>query len=170
MKSISLFGLNRDLPFTTIKAIDVIFSDNVTVNAGELALTGANVPRYTFSGFSYSPNTNDATWNLPSALGVDPLMMALAGETFAADPTIAVNPFALKFAVLPGDVNGDGVVNLTDAILVQNAMQGTGDPSLIAWADVDGDGVVDINELNAVRKRVGTRLQKLSHGQARREI
>ena len=67
-KSISLTGLNRDLPFTTIKAIDIIFSDNVAVNMGQLSLTGVNVPSYGLTGVSYDPNTNDATWTLPSAL------------------------------------------------------------------------------------------------------
>jgi hypothetical protein len=83
--------------------------------------------------------------------------MALNGETFANDPTIALNPLGLKFAVLPGNVNGDGGVNLQDVMLVRNAMQGTGDTSLISWTDVDGDGVVDINDYNATRKRVGSR-------------
>ncbi len=87
-------------------------------------------------------------------------MLALDGETFAANPPIAVSPLAMKFAVLPGDVNGDGVVNLTDVIQVRNEMQGTGDPSMMVWADVSGDGVVDFNDLIAVCIRVGTRLSK----------
>jgi len=157
-KSISLTGLNRDLPFTTIKAIDIIFSDKVAVNMGQLSLTGVNVPSYGLTGVSYDPNTNDATWTLPSALGVDRLMMALDGAAFAADPTISVNPFAAKFAVLPGDVNGDGVVNSQDMVLVRNEIQGTGDPSMIGWADLDGNGIVDINDYNAVRKNIGKHL------------
>jgi len=87
-------------------------------------------------------------------------MLALDGETFADHPPIAVSPLAMKFAVLPGDVNGDGVVNLTDAILVRNDKQGTGDPSMMGWADVNGDGVVDSNDFNAVCIRLGTRLLK----------
>ena len=157
-KSISLSGLQRDLPFTTIKAIDIIFSDDVAVNKGQLSLTGANGSSYGFAGFSYSPKTDDATWTLPSALGVDRLMMALDGETFAADPTIVVNPFATKFAVLPGDFNGDGVVNSQDMVGVRNQMQGMGDPSMIGWADLDGNGVVDLNDYNAVRQNIGKRL------------
>jgi RHS repeat-associated protein len=157
-KSISLIGLNRDLPYVNINAIDVIFSDNVAVNLGQLALAGTNIASYGFSGFGYNTQSNDATWKLPSALGIDRLMLALNGETFANDPTIGVNPLALKFAVLPGDVNGDGVVNVKDVKLVRNAMRRTADPSLIGWADVDGNGRVDINDFKAVRKRVGTRL------------
>ncbi len=157
-KSISLIGLNRDLPFTTIKAIDIIFSDNVAVNMGQLSLTDANISSHGFSGFSYNPVTDDATWTLPSAIGVDHLMMALDGETFAANPTIGVNPFATKFAVLPGDINGDGVVNAQDMVLARNAMLDTGDPSMIGWADLDGNGVVDINDYNAVRKNIGKHL------------
>ncbi len=89
-------------------------------------------------------------------------MLALDGETFADHPPIAVSPLAMKFAVLPGDVNGDGVVNLADATLVRNEMQGTGDgdPSMMGWADVNGDGVVDFNDFLAVCIRVGTRLPK----------
>jgi hypothetical protein len=154
----SLIGLNRDLPFTTISAVDVIFSDNVNVNLGQLSLTGVNVPNYNLSGVSYNPNTNDATWALPTALGVDRLMMTLAGVSFAGDPTISAKPFGAKFAVLPGDFNGDGVVNSADMVGVRNEMQGTGDPTLMGWADLDGDGTVDINDYNAVRRNLGKRL------------
>jgi hypothetical protein len=157
-QTMSLIGLNRDLPFTTISAVDVIFSDNVNVNLGQLSLTGVNVPNYNLSGVSYNPNTNDATWALPTALGVDRLMMTLAGVSFAGDPTISAKPFGAKFAVLPGDFNGDGVVNSADMVGVRNEMQGTGDPTLMGWADLDGDGTVDINDYNAVRRNLGKRL------------
>src|SRR5262249_37654383 len=70
-KSISLLGLQRDLPFVNIKAIDVIFSDDVAVSSSMLQLTGSNVPSYSFSGFSYDPAAHKATWNLPTAMGVD---------------------------------------------------------------------------------------------------
>jgi hypothetical protein len=157
-KSISLIGLNRDLPFTTIKAIDVIFSDNVAVNMNQLSLTGANVSSYGYSGFSYSSVRDDATWTLRSAIGVDHLMMALDGETFTADPAIGVNHFGTSFAVLPGDINGDSVVNAQDMVLARNAILGTGDPSMIGWADLDGNGVVDLNDFNGVRKNLGRHL------------
>ena len=102
--------------------------------------------------------TNFGHYLWPATLGVDRLMMALDGAAFAADPTISVNPFAAKFAVLPGNVNGDGVVNSQDMVLVRNGIQGTGDPSMIGWADLDGNGIVDINDYNAVRKNVGKHL------------
>jgi hypothetical protein len=154
-QSMSILGLNRDLPFTTIKAIDVIFSDDITVSIGQLSLTGVNVPSYGFSGFHYDPSTDKATWTLPSALGVDRLMMALDGATFATDSTISAKSFAANLAVLPGDFNGDGVVNSQDFVGVRNEVQGTGDPSLIGWADLDGDGDVDLNDYRVVRKYIG---------------
>ena len=123
-------------------------------------MTGVNVPNYGLTGVSYDPNTNDATWTLPSALGVDQLMMALDGAAFAADPTISVNPFAAKFAVLPGDFNGDGVVNSQDMVGVRNEMLGWVTPTL--FGDFNGDGVVDINDYTAVRKNVGTKLPSIS--------
>jgi hypothetical protein len=107
---------------------------------------------------SYNPDTHDATLALPSVLGVDHVMMALDGATFADDPTIGVDPFAANFAILPGDVNGDGVVNASDVVLVRNQIQGTGDPSMIGWADIDGSGTVDLSDFTTARKKLGTRL------------
>jgi hypothetical protein len=85
-------------------------------------------------------------------------MMALDGATFADDPTIGVNPFAANFAVLPGDVNGDGVVSASDVVLIRNQIQGTGDPSMIGWADIDGSGTVDLSDFTVARKKLGTHL------------
>jgi hypothetical protein len=85
-------------------------------------------------------------------------MMALDGLTFAGDPSISVNPFGLKFAVLPGDFNGDGIVNAQDLVGIRNQIQGTGDPALRIWADIDGDGTVDLNDYTKARKKLGTHL------------
>ncbi|MGA7497961.1 MAG: MBG domain-containing protein, partial [Isosphaeraceae bacterium] len=50
-QTMSIMNLHRDLPFTNITAIDIIFSDDVTVTKSDLTLTGVNVPLYSFSGF-----------------------------------------------------------------------------------------------------------------------
>jgi hypothetical protein len=47
---------------------------------------------------------------------------------------------------VPGDVNGDGMVNIDDLLAVINAWGETGPPGSIA-ADVTGNGVVDIDDL-----------------------
>ena len=61
----SLIGLNRDLPFIEIKAIDVIFSDNVVVSKSMLRLQGVKVANYAFNRFTYNSRSFDATWRLP---------------------------------------------------------------------------------------------------------
>jgi hypothetical protein len=157
-QSISLLGLTRDLPFATINAIDIIFSDNVAVSMGQLSLKGVNIPNYGIQGFNYNPNTDDATWTLPSALGIDRLMMALDGVTFGSDPSISVNHLGTNFAVLPGDFNGDGVVDGQDMVGIRNEIQGTGPPDLRIWADIDGSGTLDFNDYVKARKNLGARL------------
>jgi hypothetical protein len=85
-------------------------------------------------------------------------MMALDVVAFGGDPTISVNPFGTEFAVLPGDGNGDGVVNSQDMVGIRNQIQWTGDPTLRIWADIDGDGTVDLNDYTKARKKIGTHL------------
>jgi hypothetical protein len=157
--SMSLVGLNRNLSFINIKAIDVIFSDNVSVKSSMLQLLGVNVPRYSFRSFSYNSKTFDATWTFPSAIGIDRLMFSLSGEAAppvtGSGPKIAADSYSHKFAVLPGGVNGGNGVTLADAITVRNDIR---NHIYSIWADVDGNGVVNQTDYNEVRKRVGGRL------------
>ncbi|MBQ0120098.1 MAG: leucine-rich repeat protein [Bacteroidales bacterium] len=51
---------------------------------------------------------------------------------------------------IKGDVNGDGVVDITDANILINVTLGKDSASKYAGADVTGDGVVDIADVNAV--------------------
>lgn len=53
---------------------------------------------------------------------------------------------------LPGDTNGDGVVNLTD---LNNVKNNFGSPSPPAVGDTDGDGDIDLTDLNAVKNNFG---------------
>ena len=158
-KSMSLIGLARDLPFLNIRAIDVVFSDDVVVSSSMLALAGVNVPTYTFSGFSYDSAAHKATWSLPTAIGVDRLMLSLSGETAppvsGSGPNIGADPFSNAFSVLPADVDGNGVVNTNDVLAVRNQIQ-LG--MYLIWTDVDGSGSVDLTDYTNVRKRIGTHL------------
>ncbi len=52
--------------------------------------------------------------------------------------------------VTKGDVNGDDVVDITDANILINILLGKDSASKYAGADVTGDGVVDIADVNAV--------------------
>jgi len=50
----------------------------------------------------------------------------------------------------PGDVNGDGVVDVTDANIIINIILGKVAAETYSGADVNGDGTVDVSDINAV--------------------
>jgi hypothetical protein len=55
---------------------------------------------------------------------------------------------------IPGDLNGDGVVDFTDLNIVLGAFGSTGVPGMTE-GDVNGDGVVDFTDLNIVLGNFG---------------
>jgi hypothetical protein len=70
------------LPWGNINQIEVVFSENVTVNQADLLLSGVNTAAYNVSDgtFSYNPSTFTATWTLPQSIGPDKLMLALNAD------------------------------------------------------------------------------------------
>lgn len=51
-------------------------------------------------------------------------------------------------SVIPGDLNSDGIVDISDAILASRAYGSSfGDPNWNALADLDGNGIVDIFDM-----------------------
>jgi len=79
----------------------------------------------------------------------DVLLTNSAGEAFV--PTIE-NAKITESTKLKGDVNGDGIVNIQDLVLVASNLGKTGTNA----ADVNGDGIVNIQDLVLVAGALGT--------------
>lgn len=57
---------------------------------------------------------------------------------------------------MPGDINGDGVVDISDAILLSHSFgSATGDPAFNPAADLDANGVIGIFDVLWLAKKVG---------------
>jgi len=166
-QTVSILGLGRTLPWVNIDAIDIVFSEGVSVDIGDLQLTGLNVNRYSFGGFSYDPATFTARWDLTTLLAVDRLLMTLDGDDASSDGNAGVTDlpafgtpsllaggdYRLNLDVLPGDFTGDGRVNRTDVSKVRKQI---GIWSLVA--DLDGDGDVDDQDVTLARQHLHNRL------------
>jgi hypothetical protein len=73
----------------------------------------------------------------------------------ASNAPSASQPVTVTITAVPGDVNGDGVVNCLDLALVKASFgKKTGQPGFNANADVNHDGVVNILDLAFVAKQV----------------
>lgn len=147
---------DRILPWLNIKKVAFVFSEDVDVDSGALALTGVNVANYALTWGGYDSGTRTATWTLASPIGIDRLTMTLdgddvadlAGNKLAGDGNAAGTDFVKGAKVLPGDFDASGVVTLFDQVKIRNVI-GTGN----VFGDIDGDGDVDTNDVNAARLR-----------------
>ena len=161
-KSMSIVNLTRDLPFFDITGIKVTYSDPVNISGTGLTLTSTVAgPRYAPVKAGSGQGVTFETWTLPTAIGIDRLMLALdQPHTVAANATSLdlFGPTSQAFNVLPGDFNGDGVVSSADVTDVNNLTIGAYD----VWADLNGDGTVDINDVKLARTKIGTSLPPLN--------
>ncbi len=158
-RSASILGLGRTLPWLNVDAFDVFFSEDVSVVQASLAPLGVNVPPYATTGFSYNAGTHVAHWGLSAPLGIDRIQFTLDGHTAAGVKDTSGNlleggDFGQTLRVLPGDVNGDGVVSAADMVLARN--QSLGSLAATIFADLDGNGFIDLNDVNNVHRRIGT--------------
>jgi hypothetical protein len=157
-ETISIVNLNRDLPFFDITAFEVIYSDPVNIVGTGLALTT------TAGGPTYAPVKSDSgqgvtseAWSLPTAIGIDRLMLALDQANTVAASAPSLKLFGLTsqaFSVLPGDFDGDGTVTSADVTDINNATM----ELYNLWADMNGDEIVDITDVKLARTTIGTSL------------
>ena len=76
-QSMSILSLSRDLPFSTINKFEVEFSDDVDISGTGLTLTStARRADVLAEVDGIGTSVTSATWSLPTAIGVDRLMLA----------------------------------------------------------------------------------------------
>jgi hypothetical protein len=88
----------------------------------------------------------------PSSSDVGQHVIAISASNGVGAP--ATQTFTLRIA-LPGDVNGDGVVNCTDLNLVKASLNKyRGEVGYNAAADINNDGVVNVEDLALVARHL----------------
>ncbi|HEY1603597.1 MAG TPA: hypothetical protein VGG64_28610, partial [Pirellulales bacterium] len=159
----------QTLPWNGLNQIRIVFNENVNVQQNSLVLSGVNVGNYSFSSFSYDAATFTATWTLTAPIRADRLVVdlhssgagaitdsrgqSLDGEwnnavsQYPSGNGVAGGDFLFDIDVLPGDANGDGVVNGLDINLAGSDFMQTG--SGLA-ADFNGDATVNGLDVNTV--------------------
>ncbi|MDX2039308.1 MAG: Ig-like domain-containing protein [Isosphaeraceae bacterium] len=159
---ISVFSTARTLPWFGIDSLRFVFSTDVIVEADDLTVEGIDVPSYATSGFAYDSITRTATWTLAQAFDTDIVSLILDGDSLDGVHTPlglllgGGADFLRELEVLPGDVDGNGVVDAKDVNDVRNVIIGILPPSV--FTDLDGDGVTDATDYDLVRRRTGRRL------------
>ncbi len=163
----------KTLPWTNLNKVKITFDQNVQVAAGDLSVSGTNVTAYAFSDFSYDPNTFTATWTLSQTLAKDKILLnldangmnpvhnsegqALDGawingtSSFPSGNGTAGNEFQFRVNVLPGDIDGNALVNIVDAaaVLLKNG-KNAGDAAYNFRYDIDGSGSITRDDFNQI--------------------
>lgn len=76
-------------------------------------------------------------------------------STYSVNYVSALGASTTASSILPGDLNGDGVVNCADLTLVKASFgKKLGQPGFDPRADVNGDGVVNVLDLSAVARQI----------------
>jgi hypothetical protein len=141
-------GRNTDMPWLGINRFAVTLSQPAALSPADVSLQGINVA-------SYGPVTvagSGANYVITLAA---PISAADRVTVTIANATIAT--YTRRLDILPGDVNDDGTVNVSDVVLVRNMLPGFGGTPT-TFGDINGSGAVDMSDYNAVRARVGTTL------------
>lgn len=148
----------------TIDRITIRFNETVNIDATDLTLTGALGPggkddgddRYVFDAFSTQPGPGgsfDATWTLQAPLPKDRLLLVvdadLSGGITNAQDKLLDGDFLFRFDVLPGNVNGDQLVDGNDLAMVLGHWLSTSAPSVLT-ADFNGDGWIGLPDLATI--------------------
>ena len=158
-----------NLPWENINQLQIKFSEDVNIDASDLALSGVNNTSYQFDHFIYDAITHVATWTLENSLPADRLMIDLDAD--GLDPVVdldgnildgdwindvssgpsgngsAGGDFEFIFNVVPGDVDQNVYVTFYDYIFVR-ARDGedTTGANYTILHDIDGSGLIDTTD------------------------
>ncbi len=144
-------GRTTDLPWYDINRIALTLKQAEVLNPGDVSVTG-------LIGGNYGPVTI-------SGSGTTSLVITFAKPIARADRvTITIGnaqiaTFTGRLDVLPGDVNDDGYVNVTDGTLI--LANPTPAHAYNVFYDFNGDGVVNMTDFTLYRPFIGTTLPAL---------
>jgi uncharacterized delta-60 repeat protein len=145
------------LGWSRINRIALVFDQPVSVALGDLTLTGLGGP-VALGGFAYNAVTRTATWTLAQPLGINRLTMVASGTGIVGQTNgLAMGAdLVRRFAVLPGDLDGNGIVTLLEANTVKRNI-GRRYPNPVN-ADINGDGTVTNADYLIAKGNVGKRV------------
>jgi hypothetical protein len=152
------------LGWGNVNQVQIAFNTDVTLSASSLSVTGDTSGAYAISGFTYSHTTHIATWTLARPLSHDTIHLALQSTGANGVDDSLANPldgewsdgassypsgdgfgggdFNFALRILPGNANGDNIVNAQDLALVSSNWLKAG-----PTGDVNGDGIVNAQDL-----------------------
>jgi hypothetical protein len=153
------------LPWSGIDRVSVTFSVDVVVDPAALSVRGVNVPVYSVSSSaSYDALTRTGTWQLPQAISRDRVVIDLddlsvrdgqgnpldgnwtdGTSSYPSGDGTAGGDFEMRFNVLPGDVDRNGVVEQDDFHDVRTAIfERVGTSGYDELRDVSGNGKITV--------------------------
>jgi hypothetical protein len=147
------------------EAVRMLGSDHLTIRGGSVRRLKSHLsgivasefgnPVLTFEGFYFrlrdSGRAEGNQWLIQGWLTDGSFVhVTYFHELRASAATVEFNFTPGEVPVIPGDTNGDQIVNVNDLNNVRNNFDGTG------LGDANADGVVDIEDLNLVRNNFGT--------------
>ncbi|MFI5455455.1 MAG: choice-of-anchor Q domain-containing protein [Isosphaerales bacterium] len=155
-------GRKTDLPWLNIDTLQLTLNQPVTLTAAEVTITSAR-------GINYGPVT--ITRNSPVGfldIGTTSVTIVLARPIAKVDRvtitigSVTIATYTRRLDVLPGDVNGDGVVNSKDITTIRNGWHAKKGATPPIFGDLIGNGLVNGSDYNAAKKLLGTKLPKLA--------
>ncbi|HPS77655.1 MAG TPA: dockerin type I domain-containing protein [Thermoanaerobaculaceae bacterium] len=128
-----------------------------SVTAHSFSVGGTPLPHCVFDETTYTnPNATlqslgRGVLNMRDAVILIPRDPLVPGDTYTASITSAGHTTTWSFTVMggtppPGDVNGDGGVNVNDVFYLINSLF-AGGPAPVISGDVNGDGAVNVNDV-----------------------
>ncbi|HBE72174.1 MAG TPA: hypothetical protein DDW52_28910 [Planctomycetaceae bacterium] len=140
------------IPWAGIDRLVVTFAEDVSnrFDNFEFVVKGINVPEYALAELpQYDPSNQSATLKLASTIDADRLCLCIRDSANG-------DSFSMSFGVLPGDINGDGTVSVTDVGFLRNSLGFfVGDTSYTAFADMDANGVISVSDIGPLRSSLG---------------
>jgi subtilisin-like proprotein convertase family protein len=153
---IDLVGPRAILPWENLTRIEIVFSENVTIDPGAVQLVGATSGNIALNS-SYDTATRTLTLLTPEPLLLDRYRLQIAGASIADGAGNQLADWARSFGILPGDFDGNGVVDRRDLRRIRHNYTRPNRPSS-PLADIDGNGIVNVLDYERARANRGRRL------------